>query len=50
MITALILKCKVCNMEFADEHHLENHKKVHGRKPKIREDGDPEFSKDRLWG
>lgn len=25
-----------------------NHKKVHGRKPKISEYGDPEFSKDRL--
>ncbi len=25
----LKLKCKVCKMEFPDEHHL-NHKKVHG--------------------
>lgn len=34
-------------MEFADEKHLENHKKVHARKPKISEYGDP---KDRLRG
>jgi uncharacterized Zn-finger protein len=46
--TRLKLKCKVCKMEFTDEHHLENHKKVHGKK--ISEYGDPEFSKDRLRG
>jgi hypothetical protein len=37
-------------MEYPDAKHLENHKKVHGRKRKITEYGDPEFSKDRLRG
>jgi hypothetical protein len=35
-------------MNFEDKRHLENHKKVHGRKPKVYEYGDPEFSKGRL--
>lgn len=43
-------KCKTCNMNFEDKQHLENHKKVHGRKPKVYEYGDPEFTKDRLRG
>ena len=37
-------------MEFPGAKQLDNHKKVHGRKPKISEYGDPEFSKDRLRG
>ena len=43
-------KCKTCNMNFEDKQHLENHKKVHGRKSKVYEYGDPEFTKDRLRG
>ena len=43
-------KCKTCNMNFEDKQHLENHKKVHGRKAKVYEYGDPEFTKDRLRG
>jgi hypothetical protein len=30
----MAFKCKMCNTEFGDEKHLENHKKVHGRKEK----------------
>jgi hypothetical protein len=33
-------------MNFEDKRRLENHKKVHGRKPKVYEYGDPEFNKD----
>jgi transposase-like protein len=43
-------KCKTCNMNFEDKQHLENHKKIHGRRSKVYEYGDPEFSKDRLRG
>lgn len=43
-------KCKTCKMNFEDKRHLENHKKAHGRKPKVYEYGDPEFTKNRLRG
>jgi hypothetical protein len=34
-------------MNFEDKQHLENHKREHGRKTKVYEYGDPEFTKDR---
>ena len=43
-------KCKICNMNFEDKRPLENHKKVHGRKSKVSEYGNPEFNIDRLRG
>jgi len=43
-------KCKIYNMNFEDARHLENHKKVHGRKSKVSEYGDSEFNIDRLRG
>jgi hypothetical protein len=41
---SLTFKCKECNTEFEDKKHLENHKKVHGRKHKVHE-YDPESRK-----
>ena len=35
-------------MNFEDARHLENHKKVHGRKSKVSEYGNSEFNIDRL--
>ena len=43
-------KCKICNMNFEDKRRLENYKKVHGRKSKVSEYGNPEFNIDRLRG
>ena len=43
-------KCKICNMNFEDKRRLENHKKVHGRKSKVSEYGNPEFNIDRIRG
>jgi transposase-like protein len=43
-------KCKECGTQFEEERRLEIHKKVHGRKAKVYEYGDPEFTKDRLRG
>ena len=43
-------KCKICNMNFEDKRRLENHKKVHGRKSKVSEYGNPEFNIDHLRG
>ena len=43
-------KCKIGNMNFEDKRRLENHKKVHGRKSKVSEYGNPEFNIDRLRG
>ena len=37
-------KCKTCNMNFEDKRRLENHKKVHGRKSKVSEYGNPEIN------
>ena len=37
-------------MTFDDLRRLENHKKVHGRKSKVSEYGDPEFNIDCLRG
>jgi hypothetical protein len=37
-------------MKFEDRQHLENHRKAHGRKAKVYEYGDPQFTKDRLRG
>jgi hypothetical protein len=37
-------------MNFEDKRRLENHKKVHGRKSKVSEYGNPEFNIDRLRG
>ena len=41
--------CNICNMNL-DKRRLENHKKVHGRKSKVSEYGNPEFNIDRLRG
>jgi hypothetical protein len=35
-------------MNFEDKRRLENHKKVHGRKSKVSEYGNPKFNIDRL--
>ena len=43
-------KCKICNMSFEDKRRLENHKKVHGRKSKVSEYVNPEFTIDRPRG
>ncbi|MFL6326702.1 MAG: hypothetical protein ACJ704_14485 [Nitrososphaeraceae archaeon] len=45
---ALVFKCKTCGLKFEEKKHLEIHKQVHGRKPKVTEYGSPEFSQDRL--
>jgi hypothetical protein len=37
-------KCKQCGAELPDKEHLEKHKKVHGRKPKVSESGGMDFS------
>ncbi len=44
----LTFRCKTCDTEFEDNAHLENHRKVHGRKSKIYEYGDPETNKFRI--
>jgi tRNA(Ile2) C34 agmatinyltransferase TiaS len=44
----LVFKCKTCGMQFEEKKRFEIHKGVHGRKSKVVEYGDPEFSKDRL--
>jgi hypothetical protein len=41
-------KYKICDMNFEDKRRLENHKKVHGRKSKVSEYGNPEFNIDSL--
>jgi len=46
----MVLKCKICGLQFEEEKRLQIHKNVHGRKPKISEYGSPEFSQDRLRG
>lgn len=46
----MVFKCKECGTEFEEKRRLEIHKKVHGRKSKVREYGSPEFSQDRLRG
>jgi hypothetical protein len=46
----MVLKCKICGLQFEEEKRLQIHKNVHGRKPKISEHGSPEFSQDRLRG
>ena len=46
----MAFKCKECGLKFEEKRHLDIHKQVHGRKPKISEYGSPEFNQDRLRG
>ncbi len=43
-------KCSKCDLEFEEERRLEIHKKVHGRRSKVFEYGDPETNKFRIQG
>lgn len=44
-ITSMGFKCKICGTELPDKEHLERHKQVHGKKPKIVEAGGIDFDK-----
>jgi hypothetical protein len=46
----MAFKCKKCGLQFEEKRRLDIHKEVHGRKPKNREYGSPEFNQDRLRG
>jgi len=39
----MTFKCSKCGTEFADKEHLERHRQLHGRKPKVRYAGEMNF-------
>jgi hypothetical protein len=49
-VCILIHRCKICGLELPTELRLVNHKKVHAKKSKIYEYGDPEFNAYRIQG
>lgn len=46
----MVHTCKVCGLELPSELRLENHKKVHAKKSRIDEYGNPEFNAYRIQG